>query len=209
MPVQPFKPIANAAQVVIQSRLDGEACYSTFGFVRTAPTTVTQAMVQALVSGLASIFVANFMPELPALYVFGKAVARALDVEDSWQAEDAADAGTVGSLPGAILPNNCSLATAFQTGLAGRSKRGRQYWPSFLEGEVLNQRVDAAKIAQILVLYEFLIGDDIVAPGWRWAVLSRKVISGVWEGHAYPITKVLFNDAVIDSMRRRLPGRGA
>lgn len=209
MPVLPFMPVPNAAQVIVKSTLDGEACYTGFGFVRIAAQAVTQVMVDALVVGLADKFQSTFLAQLPALYIMGKVVARALDVEDGWQSEQPAYDGTPGGLAGPILPNNCSLAVAIQTGMAGRANRGRSFWPSFLESEVTNQRVLGGKQTSIVALYNDLMGDNAVAAGWRYAVISRKIYGDVWQGRALPITKVLFNDAVVDSMRRRLPGRGA
>lgn len=203
-----FQAVPNAAQVRLEARLDGELCITNLGFGLITPATVTALMLQTLVDGVVSAFVPEWLSALPEKYIMNQVSGRVLDVQDGPQVEESV-AGLTGILAGAILPNNCSLAVSFRTGLAGRTNRGRIFWPSFLESEVTDQRVLSAKQTNILDTLGQFVGNAAVATGWTWAVISRKELVPDGPGRAVPITSVVLNDDVIDSMRRRLPGRGA
>ena len=203
-----FQPVPNAALIRLEATLDGEACVTNLGFGLVTPATVTALMLETLVNGVNDVIVeGDWMSNLPAKYVLNQISGRVLDVQDGPQYE--LSAPNIGGLAGAILPNNCSLAVSFRTGLAGRTNRGRIFWPSFLESEVTDQRVLSAKQTAILAMMNAFIGNNTIATGWVWSVISRKELSPGGPGRAVPITSVVLNDDVIDSMRRRLPGRGA
>lgn len=203
-----FQPVPNAAQVRLEGTLDGELCVTNLGFGLITPATVTALMLETLVTGVLAFATGPWIAALPAKYILNQVTGRVLDVQDGPQFEVSAGA-VPGELAGAILPNNCSLAVSFRTGLAGRTNRGRIFWPSFLESEVTDQRVGAVKQGDILDTMGLLVGNNVVATGWTWAVISRKELVPDGPGRAVPITAVVLNDDVIDSMRRRLPGRGA
>lgn len=203
-----FQAVPNAALLQIHATLDGEKCITDLGFGLASPATVTGLMLEALVNGFVSGgFKDDWLATLPVKYILNQVSSRVLDVQDGPQFE-VSIADEPGERAGNILPNNCSLAVAFKTGLSGRTNRGRIYWPSFLEGDVVDQRVTALMIANIVGMLSTYIGVSGVAAGWVWSVISRKIIDGSGNGRAVPITSVVTNDDVIDSMRRRLPKRG-
>jgi hypothetical protein len=204
----PFQPVPNGASAVIHATLDGETCDTTLGFSLNAAGPVAPAALAALATGLVNYWTSNQLAILPVEYVFNRIDLRAEDVEFGPQSETTGFAGATGSLVGNIMPNNVTLAIAFRTGLAGRTNRGRNYWPSFLESEVNGQRVSAAKIGAILGAYSGMLGPDSIAAGWTWSVLSRKELVPGGPGRAVGVTTVSVRDNVIDSQRRRLPGRG-
>jgi len=119
-----------------------------------------------------------------------------------------------GAQSGVALPNNVTLAIKFNTGLAGRSFRGRNYFVGLGENQVTgNSLVEATRDA-IVDAYETLaaslIGDDL-------ALVVLSLFSGVdEEGHpipreagvATPVTSFSM-DLNTDSQRRRLTGRGS
>jgi hypothetical protein len=204
----PFQAVPNAALIRLEATLDGELCITNLGFGLITPATVTALMLQTLVDGVTDNIIDAWTNNLPVKYVLNQITGRVLDIEDGPQAEESANALN-GALAGAILPNNCSLAVSFKTGLGGRTNRGRIFWPSFLESEVTDQRVLSGKQASILALMGGFIGNNTIATGWVWSVISRKELVPAGPGRAVPVTSVVLNDDVIDSMRRRLPGRGA
>lgn len=109
---------------------------------------------------------------------------------------------------GNALPNNVTLAISFRTPSRGRSFRGRNYVPSLAEGQVNNNTVDSATVDAIVDCYE-TFSSQISAAGWQWVTVSR-ISNGVPRavGVTAPVTSVLAVDLTVDSMRRRLPGRG-
>ena len=203
-----FQAVPNGALAVLHGRVDGQDVMTTLGFGLITPGTISKAMADDLALGVYNKWLNNAIPELPAAYGLLKCVVNILAVQDGPEAEYDPAESIPGELSGATLPNSNSLAIAFKTGLHGRTNRGRNYWPLFLESEVTANLVAVLKAAAIEAIYEALVGPNTVATGWVWSVISRKIIDISGYGLAVPITEVMFNDLVIDSQRRRLPGRG-
>lgn len=114
-------------------------------------------------------------------------------------------AGTVAS---PALPNNVTVAIKWGTGLTGRSFRGRTYHIGLTEGQVVNSEVDSAFAAPILSGYNALPA-LLTTNGYSMVVVSKfsnnaPRVTGV----TTPILNAAYADTVIDSQRRRLPGRG-
>jgi len=107
------------------------------------------------------------------------------------------------------LPNSNALCISFRTAARGRSARGRNYICGLQESQVTKSRVDAGVPDFFQDAYAAMIGAGTLSPGWQWCVVSR--ISG-GEARATalvrPVTAAVVVDSVIDSQRRRLPGRG-
>lgn len=114
------------------------------------------------------------------------------------------DPGLVNS-PG--LPNNATLVTTFVTGLRGRSFRGRNYFIGLAEGMVVGNVVDALQVTNINAGYENLLL-ALAGTDWSWVVVSR--YSDKQPRDIGVVTDVVTtkSDGIIDSQRRRLPGRG-
>lgn len=106
------------------------------------------------------------------------------------------------------MPNNVTVAVKWTTGFRGRSYRGRTYHIGLCEIQVLNNEIIPETVSDLIGAYGELIAlDTDVGPGIM-CIASRfhnKVqrVTGV----ATPVTDLAV-DPVIDSQRRRLPGRG-
>jgi len=117
---------------------------------------------------------------------------------------------------GGTLPGNCSLAVSFRTAMRGRSFRGR----NFVVGIPLEEM---SSTNQVQTEYQSAVKDAydafataITTASWTWVVASR--FSGVDPDTGKPIpreagvatlvTNTVVVDGVVDSQRRRLPGRG-
>jgi len=105
------------------------------------------------------------------------------------------------------LPNNVTLAVHWGTGRIGRSTHGRSYFIGLTQdmvgGNVCNSAADIqdaydqlrTTFDNITINCEFAVVSFVHANAWRTTPLVT------------PITGVAV-DAIIDSQRRRLPGRG-
>lgn len=114
----------------------------------------------------------------------------------------------LGTQSGALLPNNVSLCFTKRTALRGRSNRGRLYWPGFGEASVVNNSVSGALVTSIITGLNNM--RTVVSPigNWEMVVVSRFTdkaprVAGIFT----PVTNFTC-DGVVDSQRRRLPGRG-
>lgn len=204
----PFQAVPDAALINVQGLLDGQQTVNTLGFRLNVPGVVNAAQLASLCESVAIYWAANQMGQLPEQWTLAKVTGRVLDVEDGPVAESTLNSGDPGGLVGNLMPNNVTLAIAFRTGLGGRTNRGRNYWPAFLEADVSNSAISFARASAIVATYEGMMGAGTVDSAWRWCVISRKIIDVSGAGRGVPITSVVVNDLVVDSQRRRLPGRG-
>lgn len=118
---------------------------------------------------------------------------------------DVATEGTLGFEP---LPNNCAIAISFRTASRGRSARGRNYISGIPTDNVSGNRVEGTFLDDWASAYVGL-KEVIEGHGATMVVVSRRH-NKVNRSAAvmFPVTTFLFVDNVIDSQRRRLPGRG-
>lgn len=108
----------------------------------------------------------------------------------------------------AALPNNVTLAIKKGTGLVGRSFRGRTYHIGLTETDVTNNTVIPGQVTNLRDAYDALRQPLGVAIPVNLCVLSE-VSGGVQRDNGIcTIVTGIGVDPVVDSQRRRLPGRG-
>lgn len=106
------------------------------------------------------------------------------------------------------VPTNCALCVSFRSAARGRSARGRNYVPGLGEASVNQSRVSQTKVDAVKAAYQGLFTALGGLP-WTWVIVSRFTAGAPRPaGVVYPVTSVTIVDNVIDSQRRRLPGRG-
>ena len=116
------------------------------------------------------------------------------------------NAGLVSNNPS--LPNNVSVAMKWNTGLRGRSFRGRTFHVGLTESMVVGNNVTTDTRTYLLSTYAGLLS-VLDAQGWQLVVASK------FQGNAPRTTGLateiltVTTDGVVDSQRRRLPGRGS
>jgi hypothetical protein len=111
------------------------------------------------------------------------------------------------------LPNNVTAAIKFLTGFTGRSNRGRNYFIGLGENQATGNTLSDSAQSAIQAAFEAL-GGYLVGLGADHVVAS--LYSGVdSEGHPIPRSAGVVHsvtqyamDNLLDSMRRRLTGRG-
>lgn len=116
---------------------------------------------------------------------------------------------SVGGSSTDALPFNCAMCISFRTDHRGRSGRGRNYVAGLTEADQIASVITSTRVSAAVAAYTTLKGAGTFTPGLEWVVVSR-FSGGVPRAQALvqPITTVLAVDSIIDSQRRRLPGRG-
>lgn len=108
----------------------------------------------------------------------------------------------------APLPSNCAFCVSFRANKRGRAYRGRNYVSGLPETAVVFNTVSPATVANIKEAYEGLF-TRAASASVVWVVVSRFYAGDPrLVGNAEPIASVVIVDDIIDSQRRRLPGRG-
>lgn len=116
-----------------------------------------------------------------------------------------------GSLVGDGLPLNVAACVTLSTGRAGRAGRGRFYVGCLGESSAAGSRFTAGFVNSMNEAFEalrFRPGVDGL-PGYRLVVYSTELGGNPRvAGLATEVTSAYLRDNVVDSQRRRLPGRG-
>lgn len=201
----PFIPIPQTAEVAVRILQDGQNLANVWHATYQGEPT-SQNMV-LLASNTIAWWQANIRPLVPA-------TVQLLEVSVVDQSEIggvaallAPSSNNTGTSVSPAMPNATTIAVKKSTGRAGRSYRGRVYHIGLTEAQVDNNRISAATVTALNAAYEALI-DSYDAANFQWVVASTyfnnapRVI-----GITTPIIGVS-TDPVIDSQRRRLPGRG-
>jgi len=210
----PFVPVANTVMVEIRYLLDLQHIENTLYFESAGaptPATITQ-----LINAVEGWWIANLKPLIPTAVTLVEFVGTDLTTASGPQVTLPPVGPQAGSVADPVLPNNVTIAISFRTGLRGRSFRGRNYHPALWETGVISNTLQNTIVAAIQAAYNALIVDAaVIAAGFTWVVVSR--FSGVdangdpiprAAGVTTPVLSALIVDPTIDSMRRRLPGRG-
>lgn len=201
-----FQAVPNTIEVDVRGTLFGQLIENTL-YVRmaAAPTAGDVADAAAAIRGW---WFAEMMPILSSDYFFRETFAKDLTVSGGAEQHDIAGAGTAGSFGVAALPGNVTMAVAFKTGLAGRSNRGRNYIPCLAESQVTGNTISAGTVTAFQDAYNALL-TELAASDFTWVIVSRvadHVVRAV--GVTNPVITALITDIFVDSMRRRLTGRG-
>jgi len=204
----PFQPAPGVAKIAMNYSWANEQCISTFHVKTDA------AWSAEFVENLANVCVQWF--QLIGRDVMSEQVTlisvqvRDLSTEFAAYFEAFPVVDNVGTLTSPSLPMNVALAVKWTTGLTGRSTRGRTFHPGLTEADAVNGTIVEASRLAIVAAYRALFeGINAEDSDWHMSVLSR-VQDGVplAEAIAYEILD-LGADTLLDSMRKRLVGRGA
>lgn len=106
------------------------------------------------------------------------------------------------------MPNSVTLSITKRTALRGRSYRGRIYHVGLAEGMVQQNTVDSARAALIVAAWSEFLTVPVGENTWRMVVASRFANNQPRTVGEATIVDNLTTDGIIDSQRRRLPGRG-
>jgi len=151
----------------------------------------------------------SFLPLLGDHYNYVRTTVTGLTFEEDLFAEITLSAGP-GGVAGDPLPNNVAFSIKRSSGLTGRSARGRVYVPG-LKLEMLSApNVVLAATSDGWVDALNLLVDPAFAPDWQHVVWSYQT-GGLPRVTAFPygIDLYVAVNLILDSQRRRLPGRGA
>jgi hypothetical protein len=178
------------------------------------PTEVTAANLLVLCDLLSDWWYATLRLQQRNNIIMREVYARSLEDESGPTATSYKRAGQLGGVAtGSPMPGNVALAVTFRTAMRGRSYRGRNYVPGLHTGALVStdyNSVTTTYANNVVAAYNALLpGGSYDPTPYVWVVVSRfhdhqPRLAGV----ATPITSVGIGNVFVDSMRRRLTGRG-
>lgn len=169
----------------------------------------TDVTLNQLAQAMEDWWVSSLKPYVTDGYTLTLIRCRNMGEVDSYVIEHSV--GEAGGLSGtAPLPSSNTMTIKFGTGLAGRAKRGRNFFIGLTEAAVTGNTVAPATVANIVGAYQNLNSEiQSVSPAWRHVVASRAGLPTTGgEGDTYFVTNYS-SDGQVKSQRRRLTGVGS
>lgn len=209
----PFVPVPNAALVEYRMTQDFQQVENTQWFTQSGPPDETDLGALGLI--LLDWWVDHYAPLASIGVALREIVCTSQHTATAPQHTTTPATLTTGALTDEALPNNVTVCVSFRTAQRGRSFRGRNYFAGITGVNVSHNTILETFAANLTDAYE-AVGSAVSGSGWTWVVASR--FSGVnpstgapiprATGITNPVTGVVIVDTTVDSMRRRLPGRG-
>lgn len=201
-----FQAVPDCAEVTIVGELAGQACINTLYFTQSGDWGVDELdELLFAVDNLWGSFVDTYLCDnYDYLRVEGRGLRSVADVQSSLDTS-----ATSGGVSGA-LPGNVTIACARRSGLTGRSQRGRVFVGGIPSGARDTDNTISTTLAAAIEAVFTAIDAAAAVVDWTGVIVSR-VQGGVplAPAVAYTIAEWVIVDRVLDSMRRRLPGRGS
>lgn len=206
-----FQAVPDTVEVAIVGTLAGELCINKL-YVH-ADAGVTSDLCDDVALFTDDWVAATWLDFVGSKYTFTRVVARDLTTEASFESVSNVNTGATGAGGSDTAPNNRTFAVHRKTPFSGKKQKSRIYVPSIpnaattdanhISGASADEFVDALLVWDGIV--ESYVGTDL-QHGYAIRVRNGAPLSpGVFE----PTTGWSYTDLILDSMRRRLPGRGA
>jgi hypothetical protein len=204
-----YQPVAATALVELIFTLNTQRCENTLYF-RHAATGWTEAELGTL--GLA--LQAWWTGEMQAITSNACNLVQidVTDLSDQFgpKVQLPLSPAVAGAAASEVEPGNVSFCTTFSTGQRGRAFRGRNFFVGLTTDFVVGNAVTNAFATTLRNAYSELLGVTYLPVGVDWVHVAR-VVNGVVQmptALTVPVIAPVHKDLNVDSMRRRLTGRG-
>lgn len=204
-----FIPTPNCVQAELIYLWAGQVCENVLHYVKASPWTTDN--MQELAEGLKNTWNSYIVSRCSDTLALTQIRITDLSSQDGPVINYSTGLPIQGSQTPDSLPNNCALVVTKRTLKRGRSYRGRIFHPGLTENFVTGNEVISGTAAAIRDAWEnFLLIDMTVAVDEALMVVLSLINDGAprEEGEATLVNN-LTTEGIIDSQRRRLPGRGA
>jgi hypothetical protein len=203
-----FVPFSRAAALTVNYLWLGQQVQNTLWFDYN--DAIDETALESLVADVETYVFEEMLPLMSEDIFLNSVEARKQDAPESLYAISRVHSNEPGGVPTPSMPNNVTVSVSFRTALTGRSRRGRNYWLAIPTTQVADNLVNGSYLEGVLGAYEGMIGLGAVSAGWQWVVASKYANGAQREqGLTTNVTGVTIVDNIVDSQRRRLPGRGA
>ena len=187
------------ARVAVIGNRDTREWVNTFHVAKPSGSLVAADLTE--IANQMETFVNNYRAAWPTVILADLIQVRKLDPSDPLAVDHPLVPPLAGLIPATAAPGNVTLALSERTGLAGRKFRGRFYTPGIADEDIVfDDRITSTLVSllnSILAQYITQWTSTVFLPVifHKFSNTYTPVISGVIE-------------AILDSQRRRLPGRG-
>jgi hypothetical protein len=207
----PFVPVPDAAKAALIFHQYGQKLVNTLWFKKSGGWSETD--LNSLATALNSWVVTEMLPIQPPTVTYNGCEAVDMSAAGQEGVSVPVTTGNTGGSGIAGLPTNVTVAVKFLTGLTGRSNRGRNYYIGLNTTAVTGDSLTTGLDALILDIYNSLgsylvdlAADHVVASLYSGVDSSGRPIPRTTGVTHTVVTYAM--DTALDSMRRRLIGRG-
>lgn len=194
-------------QIELISLWDSQTVESVLHF--TAPSGPTVTDLNNLGLALVNWWTTNIKPNMPTTLQLSDIRMTDLSSQTGQVFDYATGMPVVGTSASPSLPNSVACVFTKRTAQRGRSYRGRIYQYGLTEAAVTNNLLAGSNVSGYITAYNLLRSFSTATMTWTFVVASRYNNGAPrTTGVATPVVNIT-SDGVIDSQRRRLPGRGA
>lgn len=204
----PLPPVPNAVKCVIFNIWDSQVTNTDLWFVGPSAEPSVGDLT-TLGDIVATWWITNMLPQLGESLSFSKVRAQSMAVVNG-PLIDTFGIGETGGVSSETVPNNVNPCVTFRTAVGGKSGHGRNYIPGVVNADVTLNTVSNALIGGIVDAYAQLLPGGTSDPTpFVWSVVSYYTLGAPRvTPFSWPVENVGFTDNIVDSQRRRLPGRG-
>lgn len=201
-----FQSVPNTAEIDMIFTLNDVACQNVF--YAHEPTGYALADLAALAAAIDAQWQGTWRTDQPPEVLYLRTEVRGLESENDLIAIDATSTNP-GIHASPALPNNVTLSIKKESGLTGRSARGRTYWIGIPQNQIsaADENNIITAFADSLVVNVDSIRTAISGVGlWEPALVSR-FAGGVQrdEGAIFPWVSTSIVNRRVDTQRGRLP----
>ena len=201
-----FQSVPNTVEIIAEYAAAGQQIINTFYGHMDTPYSIGD--IEALANAVDTAIATYVLPTLTTNVSYIATHVRGLNSAIDLEADANAGAG-LGTATGASQANNVTLAVKRSSGFTGRGARGRVYWPT-VPSNVVGDGGRVSSTFQTAVLAALDAIDEAVIASGFVPVIVHRVSAGVplVPAVVFTVLEWVVVNAVTDSMRRRLPGRG-
>jgi len=204
----PFVPVPATVKVSLFYTMDNQQCMNRI-HVSTSPTLPSAGDCATIAAAVAGWWLGNVQPLVSNTLSLRAVEAVSIAEPNGPQAVFSAGLPVIGAKVQDPLPNSTALAVSLRSGLTGRSARGRWFWLGFTEDQIAGNVVNAGVATSIVAAMDNLLS-TITGLSAFPAIVSY-IANGVPRPGGpvkFFINDALVVDTIVDTQRRRLPGRG-
>lgn len=197
----PIPDAPTVAKVAMLFTRDTRNFVNTFHVQKDTPLVLTD--LEAIADLAHAWWTEEFKQSQPAAIILQQVQVRKYDPDDPLAFDKFVSPPEPGLLSGTTAPANATSTFSWRTGLAGKKYRGRIYVPGLREGDIGEDDRIASPLAALFAaaISGFLDKFGLVGSTYKAVVFHRLTATAT-----RIITAVIEN--IVDSQRRRLPGRG-
>lgn len=201
-----FQAVIDTAEIDVLYTYNGKFVQNTF--YAELPGGYTLTDLQALATAVDARVGGNFKALQPLEAIYIRTEVRGLAVENDLTASDGTNNGP-GLDAAAALPNNVTISIKKESGLTGRSARGRCFWIGIARTQTTpgnENLLDATYVANVVAAVDQIRDGIADLPLWNPVLVSRfsnKVQRPT--GLTFPWISNVAVDTIVDTARGRLP----